>query len=308
MSVIEIRNLVKHYGRFKALDELEFEVNEGEVMGFIGPNGAGKTTTIRVLLGLLKRTSGTVNLFGKDAWHHSSEVHGNLAYVPDDVQLWPSLSGGEVIDLIGKLRGGVNKQRRDEMIQRFEFDPRKKCHTYSKGNRQKVALISAFSSDADLYILDEPTTGLDPLMESIFQECVLELKKQGKTVLLSSHILAVVEKLCDKVSIIRKGQIVESGTLDDLRHFTRNSMSIRTERPVAGLENLDGVYDLHLENDLIHFQIDSSKIDKVIDYLRPYGFRSLVSRPPTLEELFMHHYGDSLREGEKTAADTGGDA
>lgn len=306
MAVIEISGLVKNYGRFTALDGLELSVQEGQTMGFIGPNGAGKTTTIRVLLGLLRRTSGTVNLFGKDAWEHASEVHAKIAYVPDDVQLWPGLSGGEVIDLMGRLRGGLNRKKRDIMIERFEFDPRKKCHTYSKGNRQKVALISAFSSEADLYIFDEPTTGLDPLMEAVFQECVLELKKQGKTVLLSSHILAVVERLCDRVSIIRKGKIVESGSLDEMRHFTRTSMTVKTAQKISGLDNLEPVHDLVQENGQLQFQVDSDKLDEVIDYIRPYGFLSLVTRPPTLEELFMHHYGDSLRNGEKTAGLSGG--
>jgi len=213
--MIEIKNLKKNFGKMEALTNVNMEIKKGEVVGFIGPNGAGKTTTIRVLLGILKATEGTASIFGKDTWKDAVEIHKDIAYVPGDVALWPNLTGGEVIDFFINLRKkGINKERRDELIKRFDFDPSKKCNTYSKGNRQKVALIAAFSCDADLYILDEPTSGLDPLMEKVFVECVQELKKQGRSVLLSSHILSEVEKLCDRVYIIRKGETKEISQKD----------------------------------------------------------------------------------------------
>lgn len=219
-NAIETAGLRKSFGRSQALDGLDLTVRTGEVHGFLGPNGAGKSTTIRILLGLMRSTGGTARLLGGDPWKDAIELHKRLAYVPGDVNLWPSLTGGEVIDLLGKLRGGLSKTRRDELLERFELDPRKKAKTYSKGNRQKVALVSAFSSGAELLILDEPTSGLDPLMEAVFQQCVAEEKERGRTVLLSSHILSEVEALCDRVSIIRAGRTVESGTLSDLRHLT----------------------------------------------------------------------------------------
>jgi len=294
VPVIEINNLVKFYGKFQALDGVDLEVAKREVLGFIGPNGAGKTTTIRILLGLLRKNAGIANIFGKDAWTHAAELHRSMAYVPDVVNLWPTLTGGEVIDLLGKLRGGINHNRRTEMLKRFELDPTKKCGTYSRGNRQKVALVSAFSSDAELFIFDEPTSGLDPLMEAVFNECILEYRQMGKTVLLSSHTLSVVEKLCDRVSIIKNGKIVESGSLDELRHLTRISISVETDQPVRGLEKIEGVHDLALEETRARFQVESDKLHGVLSHLAQFRFKSLVSRPPTLEELFMHHYGDNL--------------
>lgn len=221
MTVLKTTNLTKKFGGFTALDGVNIELNEGEVFGFIGPNGAGKSTAIRVLLGILKATEGDVKIFGLEAWKDAVEIHKRIAYVPGDVNLWPNLTGGEVIDLFVKLRGATTKSRREELIKKFDLDPTKKCGTYSKGNRQKVALIAALSSDADLYILDEPTSGLDPLMEKVFQECVMDAKRAGKTVLLSSHILSEVEKLCDRVGIIRQGKIIETGSLRELRHLTR---------------------------------------------------------------------------------------
>ena len=299
MPVIEVNNLVKFYGKFQALDGVDMEVAKDEVLGFIGPNGAGKTTTIRILLGLLRKNAGTTNIFGKDAWAHAAELHRSMAYVPDVVNLWPTLTGGEVIDLLGKLRGGINHKRRAEMLNRFELDPTKKCGTYSRGNRQKVALVSAFSSDAELFIFDEPTAGLDPLMEAVFNECIREFKQMGKTVLLSSHTLSVVEKLCDRVSIIRQGKIVESGTLDELRHLTRTSISLETVKPITGLEKIEGVYDLSVEKTSARFQVESDKLNNVLNHLAQFEFKSLVSRPPTLQELFMHHYGDSFDGAEQ---------
>lgn len=294
MHVLETRKLTKYYGSFLALDKVDLSLGQGEVLGFIGPNGAGKTTSIRILLGLLRRSAGEANLFGKDAWSDAVDIHRRLAYVPGDVQLWPNLTGGEVIDLFCKLRGGINKTRREAMVRRFDLDTTKKCSTYSKGNRQKVALVAAFASDAELFILDEPTSGLDPLMASVFQECVAEKKREGNTVLMSSHILADVEKLCDRVSIIRKGKIVETGTLSDLRHLTRTAISVETNRPIDNLERIGGIHGLNINGTRIDFHVDTTQLDTVMQYLVQYGIRSLTSTPPSLEELFMRHYSDDL--------------
>ncbi|QHZ45961.1 MULTISPECIES: ABC transporter ATP-binding protein [unclassified Bacillus (in: firmicutes)] len=296
MSLLKVSNLTKKFGKFTALDGVNFEVNKGEVVGFIGPNGAGKSTTIRVLLGILKATSGDVEIFDKDAWHDAVEIHKRIAYVPGDVNLWPNLTGGEVIDLFVKLNGTTNKSRREELIKKFDLDPSKKCRTYSKGNRQKVALVAAFSSEADLYILDEPTSGLDPLMEKAFQECVMDIKRQGKSVLLSSHILSEVEKLCDRVSIIRQGKIIESGTLSELRHLTRTQMLVETKQPITGLHELQGIHEIEERELVTSFQVDSEKMDDVMKHISQFGIVRLESAPPTLEDLFMRHY-----EGAKNA-------
>lgn len=290
MSILKVSNLTKKFGKFTALDGINLEVQKGEVYGFIGPNGAGKTTTIRVLLGILKATRGQATIFGKDVWKDAVEIHKNIAYVPGDVNLWPNLTGGEVIDLFVKLRGADNKSRREELIQKFDLDPSKKCRTYSKGNRQKVALISAFASDADLYILDEPTSGLDPLMERVFQECVMDVKKEGKSILLSSHILSEVERLCDRVSIIRQGQIIETGTLNELRHLTRTSINLETLKEVEGLDKLQGVHDIQKREKGIVFQVDTHELGKIIKHVSEFEVVKLESTPPTLEDLFMRHY------------------
>lgn len=290
MAVIRVHDVTKKFGNFTALDKINLEVNQGEVYGFIGPNGAGKTTTIRILLGILKATSGTAQVFGLDAWADAVEIHKRIAYVPGEVSLWPNLTGGEVIDLFVKLRGPNNKSRREELIERFDLDPTKKCGTYSKGNRQKVALIAAFASDADLCILDEPTSGLDPLMELVFQECIAEVKAAGKSVLLSSHILSEVEKLCDRVSIIRQGRIIESGSLQELRHLTRTQVRVETAQPIPNLSELAGVYDLQEFEGGATFQVDGVHIGEVIKYISNYGILALESAPPTLEDLFIHHY------------------
>lgn len=290
MSVIKTTNLTKRFGKFTALDGVNIDLKEGEVYGFIGPNGAGKSTTIRVLLGILKATEGEAKIFGKDAWADAVEIHKRIAYVPGDVNLWPNLTGGEVIDLFVKLRGNNNRSRREELIQMFDLDPTKKCRTYSKGNRQKVALVAAFSSDADLYILDEPTSGLDPLMEQVFQQCVIDAKKAGKTVLLSSHILSEVEKLCDRVGIIRQGKIIETGTLDELRHLTRTNLTIKTKQPLKTLHEIKGVYDIQNKNQEISFQVDTEELDTIIKHVSQFGIVKLESAPPTLEDLFMRHY------------------
>ena len=293
MTILQTKNLTKKFGKFTALDGVNIEVNEGEIYGFIGPNGAGKSTTIRILLGILKATEGRATIFGKDAWDDAVDIHKRLAYVPGDVNLWPNLTGGEVIDLFVKLRGGTHKSKREELISRFELDPSKKCRTYSKGNRQKVALVSAFSAEADLYILDEPTSGLDPLMEKVFQECVLEAKAAGKSVLLSSHILSEVEKLCDKVGIIRQGKIIESGTLNELRHLTRTNLLVETKLPISSLTEVKGVHAITHKDQALTFQVDANELDEVIKYISQFGVIRLESAPPTLEDLFMQHYSIS---------------
>jgi ABC-2 type transport system ATP-binding protein len=286
--------LVKTFGHVRALDELELEVATGEVHGFLGPNGAGKSTTIRVLLGLLRADSGEATLLDGDPWRDAVPLHRRLAYVPGDVNLWPNLTGGEVIDLLGRLRGGLDRARRDMLLQRFELDPTKKGRTYSKGNRQKVALVAALASDAELLILDEPTSGLDPLMETIFQDTIREMTDDGRTVLLSSHILAQVEALCDRVTIIRAGRTVERGSLSELRHLTRTSISVETERPVTGLDDLPGVHNVVVDGNRASFDVDTAQLDGAIKHLSAFGIRTLTSQPPTLEELFLRHYGDEI--------------
>jgi ABC-2 type transport system ATP-binding protein len=292
-SAISVSGLVKTFGSTRALDDLNLDVRTGEVHGFLGPNGAGKSTTIRILLGLLRADSGTARLLGGDPWKDTAVLHRRLAYVPGDVNLWPNLTGGEVIDLLGRLRGGVDEARRDELLERFELDPRKKGRTYSKGNRQKVALVAALSSDVELLILDEPTSGLDPLMEAVFQDCINDERERGRTVLLSSHILAEAEALCDRVSIIRNGHIVETGTLADMRHLTRTSISAELAGPPDGLTSMAGVHDLVAEGNRVRFEVDSDKLDLVLKQLVSTGVRTLTSQPPTLEELFLRHYEDA---------------
>jgi ABC-2 type transport system ATP-binding protein len=293
-TAIDVSGLVKTFGPTRALDGLDLSVEAGEVHGFLGPNGSGKSTTIRVLLGLLRADAGTARLLGGDPWTDGVELHRRLAYVPGDVNLWPNLSGGEAIDLLGRLRGGLDPGKRADLLERFDLDPTKKARTYSKGNRQKVALVAALASDAELLILDEPTSGLDPLMEAVFQECVGEIKAAGRTVLLSSHILAEVEALCHRVTIIRAGRTVESGTLDDLRHLTRTAIVAETDEPAPALRDLEGVHDLRVDGNEVRFTVDTARLDPALHVLTGAGVRSLTSRPPTLEELFLRHYGDEL--------------
>lgn len=290
MTILETNNLSKTFGKFTALDMVNLNVNSGQVYGFIGPNGAGKSTTIRILLGILKASHGEAKIFGLDAWKDAVEIHKRIAYVPGDVTLWPNLTGGEVIDLFMKLRGGTDKRKKEALIEKFKLDPSKKCRTYSKGNRQKVALVAAFASNADLYILDEPTSGLDPLMEMIFQECVMEAKAADKSVLLSSHILSEVEKLCDRVGIIRQGKIIETGTLQELRHLTRTNLLIETKQTIEGLHSLKGVHEIEQKDSALSFQVDSEELDTVMKHVSQYGLLKLESSPPTLEDLFMRHY------------------
>jgi ABC-2 type transport system ATP-binding protein len=294
MAAIDISGLVKTFGHVRALDGLDLTVEAGEVHGFLGPNGAGKSTTIRVLLGLLRADAGDVRILGGDPWTDAVELHRRLAYVPGEVNLWPNLTGGEAIDLLGRLRGGNEAARRNDLIERFELDPTKKGRTYSKGNRQKVALVAGLASDAELLLLDEPTSGLDPLKETVFQECIEEARQAGRTVLLSSHILAEVEALCDRVSIIRAGKTVETGSLAELRHLTRTAIDVETVREPAGLEALAGVHNLQVDDHRARFDVDTAQLDEALRHISGLGVRTLTSTPPTLEELFLRHYGDEI--------------
>ncbi len=302
---VDIVALSKSFGSVKALDGLTMSVAHGEVHGFLGPNGSGKSTTIRVLLGLLRADAGRVELLGGDPWRDAVALHRRLAYVPGDVSLWPTLTGGEVIDLMGRLRGGLHPARRDDLIARFALDPRKKARTYSKGNRQKVAIIAALASDVELLILDEPTSGLDPLMESVFAECIRAEREQGRTVLLSSHILSEVEQLCDRVSIISSGALVESGTLAELRHLTRTSITAEVAVVPPGLAGTVGVHDLIVEGNRVSFDVDDARLPDALGVLMTAGVRTLSATPPTLEELFLRHYGDPAQRSPAVAVPGG---
>lgn len=296
-DAVQVHGLTKSFGRVRALDGLDLSVPRGTVTGFLGPNGAGKTTAIRVLLGLLRPDSGTVRVLGGDPWHDAVALHRRLAYVPGDVTLWPNLTGGEAIDLLGRLRGRTDPRRRGELLERFGLDPTKKARTYSKGNRQKVALVAALAADVELLVLDEPTSGLDPLMEHVFTEVVGEATAEGRSVLLSSHILAEVEKLCDTVTIVRSGRTVQSGTLDQLRHLSRNAVRAVVARDPSALGGMDGVHDLTSRDDpaghAVAFDVEADHLDPVMRALGDLGLRSLVTTPPSLEELFLREYGDA---------------
>jgi ABC-2 type transport system ATP-binding protein len=295
---IHVAGLTKTFGSVTALDRFDLDVAVGEVHGFLGPNGAGKSTTIRVLLGLLRKDHGAVVLLDGDPWHDAVRLHARLAYVPGDVHLWPNLTGGEAIDLLGSLRGGLDEARRAELIERFQLDPTKRCGTYSKGNRQKVALVAAFASEVELYLLDEPTSGLDPLMDTVFRTCVREATGRGATVLLSSHVLAEVEDLADRLTIIRDGRAVESGTLAELRHLTRTAITVTTARPLDGLGALAGVHDLDLDGVQARFEVEPDALAAVQRFLAEREVVTLISSPPTLQQLFLRHYGEQLRDDE----------
>jgi ABC-2 type transport system ATP-binding protein len=294
VTAIELHDIVKTFGPVKALDGLHLTVEPGEVHGFLGPNGAGKSTTIRVLLGLLRADAGRATLLGGDPWRQAAELHRRVVYVPGDVNLWPNLSGGEVIDVLARMRGGLDEKRRAEMLERFELDPRKKARTYSKGNRQKVALVAALATRAELYLLDEPTSGLDPLMEAEFQRAVLELKHEGATVLLSSHILAEAEALSDRISIIRAGRVVQSGSLAQLRHLTRTTVIAETAVPATDIAAVSGVHNPQFLDGRVTFDVDSDHLDAALRSLTTLGVRSLAAHPPTLEELFLREYGEEV--------------
>ena len=291
-AAITIEKLRKSFGATKALDGLDLEIKAGEVHGLLGPNGAGKTTTIRVLLGLLKADSGVARLLGGDPWRDVERLHRRLAYVPGEVTLWPNLTGGEVIDLLGRLRGGLDPKRRADLLERFELDPTKKSRAYSKGNRQKVALVAALSSDVELLLLDEPTAGLDPLMDAVFRECIIELRAQGRTALLSSHILSEVEALADRVTIIRDGRTVEVGSLAEMRHLARVSISADLAGAPNGLSTLPGVHNLRVDGTHVEFSVEPTNLGQALVALTSVGVVSLRSQPPTLEELFLRHYAD----------------
>ena len=288
---VDVRGLEKNFGGVPALTGLELRVATGSVAGFLGPNGSGKSTTIRILLGLLRADGGTATLLGGDPWRDAVELHRRVAYVAGDVTLWPNLTGGQAIDILGALRGDVDRARIDKYLQLFDLDPTKKARSYSKGNRQKVALVAAFASRAELLILDEPTNGLDPLMEGVFTDCVSEAKGEGRSVLLSSHIFAEVEKLCDTVTIIRDGRTVESGTLTELRHLQRSTITVTIDGDPAVLSAVDGVYELTADGSRVSFGVDEGALPRVMKALAPLGPRGLISTPPSLEELFLRHYG-----------------
>ncbi|QCB96640.1 ABC transporter ATP-binding protein [Arthrobacter sp. PAMC25564] len=301
-SVLDMVGVVKRFGSVTALDGLDFSVEAGEVHGFLGPNGAGKSTTIRLLLGMLRANAGSVRVLGLDPWRDVATLHRRLAYVPGDVALWPNLTGGEVIELLGRLQGGQDQARRDRLLEMFDLDPTKKSRAYSKGNRQKVALIAALATDAELFLLDEPTSGLDPLMEDAFRGCVRELRDQGRTVLLSSHILSEAEALSDRVSIIREGRVVDTGRLEELRHLTRTSVTADVAAVPPGLDAIPGVHDVVVVNHRVSAQVEPSGLAPLMRALTDVGLHSLVSQPPTLEDLFLRHYGPAARAVPTAAA------
>lgn len=289
-EIVKVQGLQKRFGKFRALRDINFTVDSGEVVGFIGPNGAGKSTTIRTILGIIKRDAGNVTVFGKDVWKDSYQIHQKISYVPGDIALWGNLTGGEIIDLFMKLHGNGSHRKRDYLIKRFELDPKKKAKNYSKGNRQKVGLIAALSVNSDLYIFDEPTSGLDPLMEAVFQEEVAKIKAEGKAILLSSHILSEVERLADKVVIIRQGTVVESGTLDQLRHLTRSTINMVTETNATDMQFVNGVHDFIQKGNRVTFSADNENINDILTEATKFGVKKFESVPPTLEDLFMRHY------------------
>ncbi|MFD1465476.1 ATP-binding cassette domain-containing protein [Lapidilactobacillus mulanensis] len=299
--VLDVQHLQKKFGKFQALKDINLQVRQGEVVGFIGPNGAGKSTTIRTILGMLKADGGVVKVFGEDAWSQAVQIHQRLAYVPGDVYLWPNFTGGQTIDLLLKMSKQQHSAKTDELIKKFELDPTKKNQTYSKGNRQKIALIAALSCDVDFYIFDEPTSGLDPLNEIIFQAEVVRLKDEGKAILLSSHILSEVEKMGDTIAIIRQGTIIESGSLDEMRHLTRTNVNVSSTGELSTLKDLSGVHQFKLIDDSknkAEFSVDSDALQAVMQVLTDKGITNIQVAPPTLEDLFMRYYGDTDVEPE----------
>ena len=292
-QIVSLNKVEKRFGKFQALKDVTFDVNKGEVLGFIGPNGSGKSTTIRILLGMLKKSGGEATIFGKDVWKEDTAIHKNISYVPGDVFLWPNLTGGEIIDLLLRLNDQKRTQRTEELIKKFQLDPKKKARTYSKGNRQKIALVAALSQEAELYIFDEPTSGLDPLNEKSFQEEVLKLKEAGKSILLSSHILSEVEKMCDRIAIIREGEIIETGDLNSMRHLTRLEIAVETKEPLDGIEQLAGVHTVHFSGDAHRkavLSVGRDQMTQIMIFLAEKQIINLTSTPPTLEDLFMRYY------------------
>jgi len=307
-GAIDVRGLVKRFGAKVALDHLDLTVEEGQVHGFLGPNGAGKTTTTRILLGLLHKDGGSATVLGMDPWRDAAALHRRLAYVPGEVSLWPNLTGGEVIDMLGSLHGGFSRTRRADLIERLQLDPTKKCRAYSKGNRQKVALVAAFATNAELYLLDEPTSGLDPLMAAVFQDLVREVHAAGSTVLLSSHILSEVETLCDHVTIIRAGRAAESGSFADLRHLARTTVVVKTAQPIVSLADTPGVYDVRVKQGHAEFSVDADELNAVLERLVDLHIQSLTTSPPTLEELFMRHYQEAAVDDPRAVGDARAEA
>jgi ABC-2 type transport system ATP-binding protein len=292
-TVLQLEHVKKNFGKFQALKDVTFSIHTGEVMGFIGPNGAGKSTTIRILLGMLKKSAGTATIFGKDVWTDDMVIHKRISYIPGDVYLWPNLTGGEIIDLLLRLNGQERNAKTTQLIQKFQLDPKKKARTYSKGNRQKIALIAALSQSADLYIFDEPTSGLDPLNELTFQQEVLALKKEGKSILLSSHILSEVEKMCDKIAIIRDGTIIETGDLNQMRHLTSVELQVEVTQNLADLAKMTGVKSFKFADDTLKkavFSVERDHLGTVMAQLATKGITNLTSTSPTLEDLFMGYY------------------
>lgn len=301
-TAIITRDLTKSFGSTRALDGFSLTVTTGQVAGFLGPNGSGKSTAIRVLLGMLRADSGTAEVLGMDPWHEAVAIHRRIAYVPGDTNLWSNLTGGEAIDMLTRhQKGEAHRRRRAELLERFELDPTKKTRSYSKGNRQKVALVAALSTDAELFLLDEPTSGLDPLMEAVFTEEIRGLRDRGATVLLSSHILSEVEKLCDTVTIIRAGRDVETGTLAELRHLTRSTVTATTAADTSHLVHADGLHDFASDGDRITFDVDDAQINNILPVLATLGVQNLTVTPPSLEDLFLRHYGDDISATESRA-------
>ncbi len=288
--VIDVRGLVKTFGATSALDGLDLTVELGGIHGFLGPNGAGKTTTLRILLGMLRADGGEARLLGGDPWRDGVALHRRLAYVPGEVALWPSLTGGETIDVLGRLRGGLDPVRRAHLLEAFALEPTTKVAAYSKGNRQKVALVAALAADVELYIFDEPTDGLDPLMSEVFRDAVDDLRSKGRTVLLSSHVLAEVDAVCDRVTIIRSGRTIETGSLEDMRHLQRATVIVETEHELHGLEDIAGLYDVSYVGRTLRCSVEPSALNDLVMHLSAAGIRTFESRTPTLEEMFLRYY------------------
>ena len=290
MTAIRTENLSKSFGQTKALVALDLEVPEGEVIGYLGPNGSGKTTTIRLLLGLIRATTGKAEIFGVDCQADPVAAHRRVAYVPGEVSLWPSLTGAETLHLLGRVQGTVDAAYRDLLVERFELDVTRRVRSYSKGNRQKLILIAGLMTRADLLLLDEPTSGLDPLMERAFRECIAEARAQGQTVFLSSHILSEVEAVCERVAILRAGRLVESGNLKEMRHLSSLQVEAELDGPVPELSGIPGVSAVQVQGAHISCQVTGS-IEPLLAALAGAGVRHLTSREPSLEELFLAHYG-----------------
>jgi ABC-2 type transport system ATP-binding protein len=293
-AAIRTEGLTKHYGRTEALQQVDLEVRPGEVFGFLGPNGAGKTTTIRLLLGLLRPTAGTARVLGMDPWADAAALHRRLSYLSSDLAIWPHLTGAENLELIGNLHGGVDTRYRDVLTERFDFDPHKRGRAYSRGNAQKIGVIAAFMTRPELLILDEPTTGLDPLMAMTFRRCVDEARERGQTVFLSSHVLSEVEALCDRVAIVRRGRLVDVGTLGDLRHLSATTVELTFDGPPPPLDGIAGVDVAPADDGVVRCEV-RGPVQPLLDALAGAQVRTIASREPSLEEVFLRYYGEEER-------------